>query len=101
MAQLSEVQKVRDAARAMRFVNLVAAFAVLCWIVVVPNAAHPEEAHRGLIATLGVLGIIATPLLLALGSYRLARSINAPLPVLWLIGSLLGCFAHLESPPGR
>ncbi len=95
MAELSEVQKVRDAARALRFVNLVAGFAALCWVVFALTRPAEDEGSRGLVGTMAALGMIATPLLLALGAYRLSRNIDSGPPVLWMIGSLLGCFGIL------
>jgi hypothetical protein len=96
MAEPVEVQKVRDAARALRLVNLVAVVAALCWVVFLGTGGPPENAGPpGLIRTIAVLGMIATPALLALGAYRLSRNIDVGPPLLWAFGSILGCFGIL------
>ena len=96
MAELSEVQKVRDAARALRLVNLVAVVAALCWVVFLRTGGTPEDAGSpGLMRTIAVFGMIVTPVLLALGAYRLSRNIDVGPPVLWAFGSILGCLGVL------
>jgi len=96
MAEPAEVEKVRDAARALRLVNLVAIVAVLCWVVFFRTGGTTENAGSpGLVRTIAAFGMVVTPALLALGAYRLSRNIDVGPPVLWAFGSILGCIGVL------
>ena len=96
MAEVASVEKVRNAARAFRFANVVVGLAALCWIVLGMTAGRRDEsATAAYVASVAVLGVIVTPLLLALVAYRLSRSIEVGSPVLWAIGSALGCVGVL------
>jgi uncharacterized membrane protein len=115
MPEIATVEKVRQATQAFRLMNLLVGVAALCWIVVAVTAGsrqadtidRMEQISRGtgrieqpsfasnVLSTMGVAGIIVTPLLLALGAYRLARSIDSASPLLWAVLSALGCVGVL------
>jgi hypothetical protein len=96
MAEPTEVEKVREAARALQLVNVVAIVAVLSWIVFFQTGGMQENAGPpGLVRTIAFFGMVVTPALLALGAYRLSRNIDVGPPVLWAFGSILGCFGVL------
>jgi hypothetical protein len=96
VAEPTEVEKVRDAARALQLVNVVAVVAVLSWIVFVQTAGMQENpGSPGLMRTIAFFGMVVTPALLALGAYRLSRNLDVGPPVLWAFGSILGCFGVL------
>jgi hypothetical protein len=84
--------KVRAAAREFQFANLMVGLAALCWVVTAVAAGRQDTTPLApYVATVAVLGVIVTPLVLALVAYRLARSIDAGSPILWAVGSALGC----------
>jgi hypothetical protein len=96
VAEPTEVEKVRDAARALQLVNVVAVVAVLSWIVFVQTGGMQENpGSPGLMRTIAFFGMVVTPALLALGAYRLSRNLGVGPRVLWAFGSILGCFGVL------
>lgn len=96
MTEVASPAKVRAAAREFRNANLVVGVAALCWIVLGVAAGRRDESPAAAyVASIAGAGAIVTPLLLALVAYRLSRSIDAGSPVLWAVGSALGCVGVL------
>jgi uncharacterized membrane protein len=115
MPEIVSVEKVRQATQAFRLMNLLVGVAALCWIVLAVTVGSRqadtidriEQISRGtgrveppsfasdVMSTMSVGGVIVTPLLLALGAYRLARSIDSASPLLWAVLSALGCLGVL------
>jgi uncharacterized membrane protein len=115
MPDIVTAEKVRQATQAFRLMNLLVGVAALCWIVLAVTVGSRqadtidriEQISRGtgrieqpsfardIMSTMSAAGVIVTPLLLALGAYRLARSIDSASPVLWAILSALGCVGVL------
>jgi len=86
------VEQVRHATKALRFVNGVVGLAVLFWISFFALGGIPREGSSSVLGTsLAMLGILVTTVVLVLGTYRLARSIDSGAPLLWAILSPLGC----------
>src|SRR5262245_43846870 len=87
--------EIREARHAFRALNLMVGVAALCWLLFFTTVGIAEKGTANpLVSTALMCGVIVTPLVLALGSYRLARSIGDP-ALLWAVLSLLGCVGVL------
>jgi len=95
MTATATVQRIREVAKAYRFLNLVVGVAGLCWfLLMVFSQIEPEGSPRhGM--TLSFLGILAAHLTLPLATYRLASSLEIGVPILWAVFSLFGCVGLL------